>query len=258
MRDDTPTIGAIAALAFIAADVGHEVVGHGIGFIAAGGHSAILTATRILESQRLGDRGGDLFDLGGPLGNFLFAAIPWLLQRIIRGPAPRLRLLLWLTMAFSLFWAFGYLMFCGIVARGDWFALIRSASHLWLWRALFVAVGFALYRWSERVGASELRWIVSPQSRLRARQIVVVSYLAAGVIGTLGPMLDPKGPMEMLNSGALSSFGAAVGLFYIPRMFSILGERRQEALIVRSKAWIGAAVVAAVWYVGVLGPGIRF
>jgi hypothetical protein len=47
-KDDLLTVGAIAGLAFILADIAHEVIGHGVGLLAAGGRSGILTTTRSL------------------------------------------------------------------------------------------------------------------------------------------------------------------------------------------------------------------
>lgn len=35
-RDDTPTIISIAILAFIVADIAHEVIGHGAAYLAVG------------------------------------------------------------------------------------------------------------------------------------------------------------------------------------------------------------------------------
>jgi len=260
--DDRVTIAAIAILAFVFADVAHEVVGHGVGFLIAGGRSCILTTTRLIETQRLGDRGGDIFDLGGPFGNLVFAGVPWLAQHLLRHSAPRLRLLLCLLMAFSLFWGFAYLIFCGVFARGDWFALIRGMPYLWLWRILFVAAGIVLYRGSVRLVASELRWIVSASDanrRFRVRRLVFTSYVAGGLIACAGAALDPRGAMEILRSGALSSFAAAVGLLEVPHLFLVSGEGHATAhdFVYRNLGWILAAAAVSIFYIAVLGPGIK-
>jgi hypothetical protein len=252
--DDLFTVASLASIAFIVADIAHEVIGHGVGFLLAGGHSGILTTTRLIESQRLGDRGGDIFDLGGPFGNLLFAALPWLALRVLPPAVPRLRLLLWLVMAFSLFWAFAYLMFCGVVARGDWFALIRAAPNQWIWRIVFIALGFLLYRASINLLATELHWIDSPS---RARRLLLTSYIAGGVIACAGAALDPRGPFEILNSGALSSFGAAIGLLQIPSRIPPSATSQANHAIERSVGWIVSAAAFSIFYILLLGPGIR-
>jgi hypothetical protein len=240
---DIVTLCAIAILAFILADIAHEVVGHGIGFILAGGHHCVLTTTRLNETQRLGDHGGDLFDLGGPFGNLLCAAMAWLALRNRSALAPNFRVFLWLTTSFSLFWAFAYLMFCGVFGHGDWFALIRTAPHQWLWRIVFAALGFLLYRGSMKLLASELRQI-SFRSRL-------ISYLAAGCIACAGAALDPRGPYALFHDAALSSFGSAIGLLAISRQLP------PAIHLDRSPIWIASAAIASAFYIFILGLGIK-
>jgi hypothetical protein len=250
--DDRLTIAAIAVLAFVVADVAHEVIGHGLGFFIAGGRSGVFTTTQLMETQRLGGRGADIFDLGGPFGNLVFAAVPWLALRLLRPRAPRFRLLLWLVMAFSLFWAFGYLILCGVVDRGDWFALIRGAKYLWLWRVVFVAAGIVLYRASEKLLATELRW-----SRPRVPRMAFTAYVAGGLIACAGAALDPRGSIQMLASGALTSFAGAIGLLRVPRLVLASGET-QAVAIRRSFGWVLCAAAVSIFYIGVLGPGIGF
>jgi hypothetical protein len=233
------TIAAIATIAFILADIGHEVVGHWIGFALAGGHGGVFTTTRLIETQRLGDAGGVLFDLGGPFGNLLFAAMSWMLYRRARGA--HFRLLFGLTMAFSLFWAFAYLIFSGAKAGGDWWAAVQFLPYPWLWRIVFIASGIWLYRESLRAVGT-----LMPCSR----ETAVVCYIAGGVIATLGAALDPRGITVGLHDGALVGFGSTVGLLFLPRS--------AEQSIRRSIPWIAAAAASAAFFIGALGPGIRF
>jgi hypothetical protein len=255
-RDSLWTASAIAAVAFILADAGHEVVGHGIGFLLAGGKSCILTTTRLIADRQFGDPGFRVFDLGGPLGNLLFAGLAWLMLRRLRRPAERFRLLLWLVMAFSLFWGFGYLLYCGVGVRGDWLALVPRGVPAWLWRPLLVAAGFVLYRASMLLSAVELRRIV-PVSRVP--RLTWIAYLAGGTIACAGAAFDPRGAIEMLNSGAASSFLAAVGLLRMPQLVRRVAGTpvALECGIARSAGWIAAAASASAFYVLVLGPGIR-
>jgi len=254
-HDDLVTVAAIAALAFKLADIGHEVVGHSIGFVLAGGHSAVLTTTRLNETQRLGDRGGDIFDLGGPFGNLLFAGLSWLGLRFVPPAARRLRLLLWQVMAFSLFWGFAYLMFCGVFGRGDWFALIRAAANQWIWRIVFVGVGFWLYRVSLKLLTVELQGITC---RTRAWRLLLTCYCTGGVIACLGASLDPRGAYAILHDAALSGFGSAIGMLEIPRRLARpVIDDPADAGIERSVGWITAAAAFAVFYICFLGPGIK-
>lgn len=263
LLDDAWSLAAIAVLAFVLADVAHEVIGHGIGYVLAGGKACVLTTTRLIaEGQRLGDFGGTVFDMGGPFGNLSFAAIAWLGQRVVKRPAPRLRLLLWLLMTFSLFWGFGYLLFCGIVARGDWFALIRGTKPLWLWRSVFVIAGLGLYLACEKLVAAELHWIVRGSDanwRTRVRRLVFTSYVAGGLIACAGAIFDPRGIWEVWNSGAMSSFVAAVGLLRTPQLFPGQPDKTVAyvSVVNRNAGWILAAAIVSIFYIAVLGPGVK-
>jgi hypothetical protein len=259
--DDAPTLVSVAILAFILADVAHEGFGHGLGFYLAGGQSSMLTTTRLIEWVKLGDPQWRIFDLGGPAGNVFFAGLAWIGQRWVRGRAPRLQLFLWLVMTFSLFWAFGYLIFCGVLGRGDWIALVEGTKYVWPGRLVFVVMGIALYRASISLAAREMRWIVPAHGtnvKSRLTRLVRICYISGGLIACAGAVLDPRGPMEILNSGALSSLGAAVGLLYVTNSFLRLPEKYSPAdtFIPRDWPWIVAAAAGTIYYIAILGPGI--
>jgi hypothetical protein len=260
-KDDILTVASIAVLAFIVADMAHEGIGHGFAFYFVGGQSSMLTTTRLIEWVKLPDPQWRIFDLGGPAGNLLFALLAWSGQRLVRGRAERLRLFLWLVLAFSLFWAVGYLFFCGVVAQGDWMALIPGTRHEVPARVILALAGLALYRASIQLVASELRWIVPLQrisTKPRLRRLIWTSYIAGGLIACAGPILDPRGPMEILNSGVWSGFGAAVGILFAVNVFLRLPEKHNpvDAPILPGLPWILAAAAGAIYYVGILGPGI--
>jgi hypothetical protein len=265
IADDTLTIASIAVLAFIVADIAHEGIGHGLGFYLAGGKSSMFTTTRLIEWVQLGDPQWRIFDLGGPAGNLAIAALAWLGQRLVLGNPPRLRLFFLLVMAFSLFWAFGYLIFCGMLGRGDWMALVQGTKFIWPGRILFLLLGIVLYRSTISLVAKELRWIVpinsaSPDAGVKSRvsRLLFLAYLFGGLIACAGAVLDPLGPLEILKSGALSSFGAAMGLLYVAPVFTQLPGKYSPTSepLSRGLAWIIAAAAGAIYFIWILGPGI--
>ncbi len=257
-HDDTLTVISIAALAFVVADLAHEGVGHGFGFYFAGGHSCMLTTTRLVEWVTLPDPQWRIFDLGGPFGNLLFALLAWTALRFLRKRPVQLRFFLWLVMAFSLFWAFGYLIYCGATGRGDWMALLTGTKFVTFGRILFVIFGIVLYPLSIRLLAKELPSIVATHTRARVSRLIWLSYISGGVIACAGAALDPRGAMEILRSGALSSFGAAVGLLLVARTFSSSPGTQPltDQPVSRHLAWILFASAACLYYVAILGPGI--
>ena len=259
--DDSITVASIATLAFIFADLAHEGLGHGLGFYFAGGKSSMLTTTRLIVWITLPDPQWRMFDLGGPAGNLALALVAWIALRVLRARPVQFRFFLWLVMAFSLFWVFGHLILCGLTGGGDWMALIAGTRMLAIGRVLFVLIGIVLYRFSIKLIAGELRKIIpggESNTRGRLSRLIWLSYIFGGLIACAGAILDPRGAIELLKSGALSSFGAAVGLLAIPAIYSRLPQPQGcvDQPVSRHLAWILAATGASIYYIAILGPGI--
>jgi len=199
--------------------------------------------------------------MGGPAGNMTWAGLCFLAQRLIHGAAPRLRLFLWATMSFSLFWEFGYVIKCGVTGHGDWMALIEGLTPARVWQALMLIVGLVLYRAAISLTSSELHFVVStktPQWRSHTIFLLLALCGAGGMIACAGASFDPRGRIEVLNSGALSSFASWVGLLFVPSRFPLYPEKDAVAgPLPRSISLILLAAAAAVFFVVILGPGIR-
>jgi hypothetical protein len=258
-RDDLWTVAAIAVIAYVVANVAHETIGHGAGLLLASGRSGIFTTTRLIVPAPVPDPAWRIFDLGGPAGNLAFAGLGWLGLRFLPAARMRWRLFCWLLMAFSLFWAFGYLLFSGVVGRGDWLALLPA--HFGPGRALLAIAGLLFYEASMWLCAHSFGGIIGgPQVDIqaRARRLIGIAWLAGGLIATAGPALDPRGSLEMLNSGALSSFAAAIGLLRIPRRLraTASAQTAPESTITRSTGWLAVALAVSLFFIAVLGPGI--
>lgn len=250
-RFDALTVVALGVLAYICSDLAHEVFGHGVGLFLAGGRNGVLTTTRLIFNTQLPDPGWRLFDIGGPAGNLAWAGICALLLRLLRPQAANLRLLLWTSMCISLFWEAGYLILSGVKGHGDWMALVDGLPAEWLGRSLLVIVGYVLFRLTGRLGMHFLRMISPVDGVMR-----LLVLLAAGgtVIAISGAFFDPRGKMEMLNSGALSMVSAWVGFLLISRRFA--GPVNGAPALKRNFVLIVLALTAAIVYIALLGPGI--
>jgi hypothetical protein len=265
-HDDALTLCAIAALAFVVADVAHEIIGHGAGFVAVGGRSAVMTTTRlIVDGRSLTRLGGRIFSVGGPLGNLVFAGLAWLAQRRLHGLGARARVFLWLVAALNLLWAVGYLVYSGVLGLGDWAELVQGLAPAWLWRPGLLVLGLVLYYVSARALASEMRWFAGTDDALqprRRRRLIFLSYLASGLVACAGALPDPRGASQVLYSAVPETFYGNLPLLLTPCLFSRLPGRVDRAglaapaLVERSAGWIVAAALATALYVGLLGPGI--
>jgi hypothetical protein len=72
-------------------------------------------------------------------------------------------------------------------------------------------------------------------------------------------MFNPVGLILVAISAAAASFGGSSGLAWMWQMLRSkpAGEELPEP-IERSRGWMIAALVAAIIFIGVLGPGVRF
>ncbi len=164
---------------------------------------------------------------------------------------------------FSLFWEFGYLMKCGVSGSGDGMALIEGLTPSWIWRGLLFLIGVLLYRGAIRLLASDLHLIVSasePGCRSRVRLLLGTIYLAGGLTACAGAILDPRGPAQIFNSGAMTSFVACLGLGFIPQIFARQPEKTLQVSrpVPRSIPLAALAITVLFLFALVLGRGIRF
>jgi len=261
-KDSLATVAAIGVLAFIATDIPHEVIGHGVGLLLAGGRAGTLTTTKLIYPVQLPAPLWRIFDLGGPIGNLIWATLCLMLQRLIRGGAPCWRLFLWAGAMFALFWEFGYLMKCGLSGEGDAMALIDGLKPAGVWRAMLFLAGLLLYRSAIRFLAADFHFVVRAAEtkwQSRVRRILWMLYLGGGVTACAGAMLDPRGTSEILRSGAASSFLACLGLGLVPASFPRYPDKSVATnhVFPNSPALIGCAAVALLLFVFLLGPGIH-
>lgn len=246
----------IGALAFIAASVGHEAIGHG-GMAWLTGRHITLISSVYFKAQRAGPG----TDAAGPLANLVFGALAWVALRYRQPGAPPARLWLAATMALNLFWGAGYFLYTGIAQRGDWVFLFAESGPAarWAWRAGLVAVGLYSYRLAIRVARNELaRFADAGCADRPLRRVAVALYLSAGATCCLAALAyrGPVGPA--LRESMLESFGAFAGLLLAAaaRPGPI---RRTEGpgpqALARDGRWIGAAAVAFVIYTATMGRG---
>lgn len=258
--DDRTTLAALGALAFVVADVSHEAVGHGLATLAVGG-KAVLLCTCYFDSSGAYSKwipaAGGVMNLAIGLGSL--AAL-----RLSSRLSPLSRYFLMLVAAFNLFFGFGYPAYSGIAQFGDWAAVVSGLQPPWLWRVLLVVVGVAgYYGTMQLIGKAIAPFAGStgaPPDLARLQRITLIPYLAAIFVASLAGSLNPRGWLTLLTAG----IPAAAAAFGLTQMDHFVGASQSQALheiippIERSLGWIMAAVVVLIFFVGVLGPGIRF
>src|SRR4051812_16116025 len=122
-KDNLATIACIGALAFIAACVTHEVLGHGGASVVTGGHITLISPVYFRATN-----GGPITDAAGPISNLVLGGLlfVWLRRREV--PPPHLHLFLVATMALNLFWGAALFIYTGISKTDDWAFLLEKAE----------------------------------------------------------------------------------------------------------------------------------
>jgi hypothetical protein len=138
-RDNIPTVVALGVLAYICETVGHEAVGHGGACLLTGGEITALAPLWMHCSVQT-----PVMVLLGPVFNFMFGAACGAAV-YIWPRAGALSLFLWLSCAFNLLVACGYLAVGGAIGFGDWPYLLAKVSPAWSWRLAATALGLIGY-----------------------------------------------------------------------------------------------------------------
>lgn len=261
-RPDAPTLVAIAVLAYGAANLVHEGIGHGGMCVAAGCTPEMLSAISFAgDDAAVSAAGRRWIAAGGSLAN-VAAALPALVL-LRRARTPHARVFLWLFAYVNLLQAAGYLLFSGIGNVGDWAIVIAGAQPTWLWRGGMTVLGAWTYVVIARACARDAAPLVGardPARAARARRIAWTAYFAGGALFVIAGLPNPHGLALVLVSAAAASFGGTSALLWCMswlRNPAFAGRDAVPAVVTRHRGWLAAGALMAMVFVGVFGPGVR-
>jgi hypothetical protein len=257
---DSLTIACIGITTYILATVLHEAVGHGGACLLAGGRPIVISTVHMECSADT-----HLVTAGGTLMNVAAGAVCFPLGRLTPRTSSRIKYFLWLSMTVNLFIAAGYFAFSGIGGFGDWALFIRGLGPEWIWRVGMTIFGAAAYMLVARFSLLEMRPLIgSGQTRrfIRAVRLSRIPYFAGGILACVAGSLNPQGLILVVLSAGASTFGGTSGLVWMNDWLKgeriPLGSEPQPVPIRRSWPWIVTALVFALVFIVVLGPGVRF
>lgn len=241
---------AVAVLAAVVGDTGHELA-HAVVAMFTPGVSLRLLSTIGLSSVGT----SPWIALAGPAFN-LCAALTLVLAR--RSGLPTAwRYVAWVVGTFNLFNAAAYLVYSALLGSGDWATVFSAIGNAAAWRIPLGIAGLVGY-WAAMRAASAALAALCADGVLSAAQAVRVcrlSYLGFGVLLTLGALFNPVGWTLVLSSGVATGFLAMAGMLALPSFLpAVPAERGRLQLGI---GWRIAGGLASLWFVAVLGPGIR-
>jgi hypothetical protein len=254
-------VTGIALVAYAAANVVHEAVGHGGACLVLGGKPLVLSSVHFeCGEQAMSELAVRGVAAGGTIVNFIVGALALVLLKAVNPlHKPHATYFLWLFTTLNLLSAAGYFLFSGVGGIGDWADVARGAMSPLLWRPAMSVIGAALYFLLARQSAQWLRSLVGSGelSRKRSTLLTVPAYFAGGVLYCLSGLFNPVGPVLIGISAAASSFGGASGLLWLTQFLRRGGHSAPPvAVLDRSYAWIVAGCVVSLIFVAILGAGI--
>jgi hypothetical protein len=254
-RSSLATVIAVAIVAYAADDAVHEALGHG--------SAALFCHIKMLSISTIGLQTAEssrIVAAAGPIANVIAGAVALSCADRTKSFNSR-RYFLWLFGFLNLMNGTGYLMASALLGGGDWAVVIAGLNPPLAWRAAMGLVGALSYativRWSASVMARMV--IQGAVNRSDLVRLTVPAYFAGGILFVAASIFNPVGPALIVASGAGASFGLTFGLLLIPRLAENTAQLQGEAQspLQLSKSWLLAAVIVAVVFIGMFGPGVR-
>jgi hypothetical protein len=262
----TPTLIAIAAIAYVVAVGLHEHLGHSTACVLLGSHPLELGAFYMnCDDSPLSSAAVRMVALAGPCVSLLTGIVSLLLLSHLPGEASRGFYFLWLLGTIALMCAAGYLLFSGISGLGDLGTgadgALRGVHPEWLWRIALTALGVLSYAGVVALSVRLIAPRLDGDAEARVRQgsrLNLIAYWSGAAVYLLIGLLNPLGMLILLESVLPSSLGGTSGLLWMMQWL----DRRQPPTgpglsITRSMGWMLAAGVITIAYGLALGPTLR-
>lgn len=258
-RDSAIMLAALGILAYAASMMTHEAVGHGVYCVAAGGHNTMLTVWE--ETCRFPGVPPLGIKAAGPGVQFGAGFASWVVLRLLFPNAAGLRYFFWLFMVFGLLVSSGYVAFSGVTNIGDAAEIVVGRHTFALWRGGLIVLGAGIYFLSMRAAAFELkRFAGGDDASGRLFRLVWIPYVAAGVFACLtGALNRTIKPGAALGMAAASSFGAGLGMLFLPFMRRDIAAKESSPTVYVGlrTAWVIVAVAVIGVFLFFIGPGLE-
>ena len=248
-KDNVATLGAIALLAYVSADVAHHGLGHGAACLALGGRIRSLSSIFVDCSLT-----GSAIDLAGPLANLVVGLAAVLCIRTVHRTSTATRLFFILMAAFNLLWFGLQLVFSAATRTDDWAWAMQEFHVEGPVRYAMIAIGAILYVLTVRFIGSQMAAFAHP--RPRAKTIVATAWLTAGAIACATAAFDHNAVAAIVRHAAPQSLLLSIGLLFTPARAerSSVSEGAATTLAC-SVPWIVIAIFIGAASMVFLGPG---
>lgn len=259
---DTPTLVTVSALAWAAADVAHEIVGHaGAAAVLGIPVRAVSTTTFSLEWEAIESATQDqLINAAATPVNLLTGVLALVVLRSLHVENGPWRYFLWLFAVVSFTMATWNLVTIPLLGGGDWGEVAETLSRPGLWTAGVVAVGVVVAVVGYCVPLRLFLPDLADRPALRHR-IAVVPVATMIVVQTVSVLASPFATAPAEANHLLASVFAfahlVVWAVLVDRGVGPRAHRPVDDLTLRrSPGWLATGAVALIVFVAVLGPGL--
>jgi hypothetical protein len=259
---DTPTLITVSALAWVTANVLHEIVGHAGAAVVLGiPVRAISTTTAFIDWTAIDSAAQDrIINAAATPVNVLtgflaLAALRWM--QVKRTPVGYF---LWLFAVVSFTMATWNMVTLPLLGAGDWGEVAERLDHAGIWTAGVVAVGIAVatvgYRLPLRLFMPDLH--DHPGLRHRIIFIPVATMIVVQTISVLpSPFATASGDANHLLASVFAYLHLVGWALLVNRGVGPRSTRpASELALNRSTRWMAAGLVIVVAFIAVLGPGL--
>ena len=259
---DAPTLVTVSALAWVLANVFHEIVGHAGAAVALGiPVRAVSTTTFSLDWDAVESVTEDrIINAAATPVNLLTGMLALVVLRWLHVKRPPLRYFLFLFAVVSFTMATWNMVTIPLLGAGDWGEITQGLSHAGLWTAGVIATGVVVaivgYCLPLRLFLPDL----ADRPELR-HTITFVPVTTMIVVQTLSMLASPfaTAPAEA-NHLVASVFAYAHLMVWAVLVNRGVGPRApgsvHELTLHRSPSWLAAGVVIIIVFIAVLGPGL--
>ncbi len=248
-RDDIAALMALGVVAYVCETLLHEAVGHG-GMCLASGYRVTAIAPLWMHCGTT----TPLVNLMGPVANLIGAVVYALVLRLAPPKSDRVRLFIWLSLAFNGLVAAGYMGVGSVSGFGDWPAVLAGVAPAWLARGGLVVVAVVLYLALLRLAGGLLRdrVIRAPLTDGRLRRLVMFPALGAAIVA-IGAEVFGQGAKPLgLALAAGCTLVVGISLTSLP---TVKAETAAAFGVRFSWVWVVLALVVGAWFVLAVGPG---
>lgn len=198
--------------------------------------------------------------------NMLLGFVPFFILRSGMNLSSNWKWALWFFMFSNWSNGFGYFIFSGISGGGDYASVIAGWEPAGLWQIGMLIVGSILWFGAVWLSLRVLAKIFGGDNPTEIRQrflsLSIPSFVGAVLVSVLAGLLNPYGITGLpAVAGIMAAAGTLSPLLWAPYWFASKSFVKQpgEALNVQfSLNWVIVAAAVCLFYVLILGPGIRF